>query len=206
MLLPQLAFLIWTTAVIVAGGEKFRMTECLRWPGAMGILLVIGYAGSIYALIGARVYPFLAPNVAFVPEIALNPEVDDELASAYTWANTHVARDAILQHDPVSDKRVVDFGLYGRNRVAVADSEAVLYGAARADVSARLAAIGPIFTRRLSAAEVRSRAFDYGIDVLVVSSADPVWSDRRDWVWSTPVLFASPRVRLIATRDLDPGG
>jgi predicted NUDIX family NTP pyrophosphohydrolase len=49
---------------------------------------------------------------------------------------------------------------------------------------------------------VRARA--KGIDVLVVSSADPVWSDRNGWVWSTPVLFASPHVRLIATRDLAP--
>ncbi len=206
MLLPQLAFLIWTTAVIVAGGKQFRMREWLRWPCAMGIVLVIGYADTAYALIGARIYPFLAPNVAFAPPVAQNPEVDDELASAYSWANTHVARDAILQHNPVSDKRVVDFGLYGRNRVAVADSEATLYGAASADVSARLATIGPIFTTELSAAEVRSRAFAYGIDVLVVSSADPVWSDRRDWLWSTPVLFSSPRVRLIATRALKPGG
>ncbi len=202
MLLPQLAFLIWTAAVILADGKKFRITECLRWPGAMGILLMLGYAGNIYELIGVRAYPFLAPNVDYVPHVVLNPEVDEALASAYSWANTHVARDAVLQHDPVSDLRVLDFGLYGRNRVAVADSEAALYGAPRAEVSARLAAIGPIFTTQLSAAEVRARAIAYGIDVLVVSSADPVWTNQHDWVWSTPALFASSHVRLIATRNL----
>jgi hypothetical protein len=206
MLLPQLAFLIWTTAVIVAGGKQFRMREWLRWPGAMGIVLVIGYADTCYALISARIYPFLAPDVVLVPPVAQNPDVDDALAAAYTWANTHVSRDAVFQHNPVSDRRVVDFGLYGRNRVAVADRDATLYGASSADVSARVAAIGPIFTTPLSAAEVRSRAFAYGIDVLVVSSADPVWADHRDWVWSRPVLFSSPRVRLIATRALEPGG
>jgi hypothetical protein len=202
VLLPQLAFLIWTAAVILARNGKFKIAECRQWPGAMGLLLMIGYAGNVYELVSARAYPFLVPNVAYVPRAVLNPEVDDELASAYSWANSHVPRDAILQHNPVSDLRVLDFGLYGRNRVAVADSEATLYGAPRSEVDARLAAIGPIFTTKLSPAEVRDRALVYGIDVFVVSSADPVWSDQRDWVWSTPVVFASPHVRLIATRDL----
>lgn len=202
MLLPQLASLIWTAAVVLAHGGKLRLAECIKWPGAMGVLLMIGYAGNAYELVSARVYPFLAPNVIFVPHVASDPEVDAELASAYGWANTHVPRDAVLQHNPVSDQRVLDFGLYGRNRVAVADSEATLYGASRAEVDARLAAIGPIFTTPLSAGEVRARALAHGIDVLVVSSADPIWSDRGDWVWSSPVLFASPHVRLIAARDL----
>ena len=204
MLLPQLAFLIWTCAVIVAGDEKFQITKWLRRPGAIGILLMIGYAGTVYQLISARAYPFLTPNVDYVPHFVVNPEVDEELASAYGWANSHVARDAVLQHNPVSDQRVIDFGLYGRNRVAVADSEALIYGASRTEVDARLAAIGPIFTTKLSASEVQARAIAQGIDVLVVSAADPVWSDQSDWIWSAPVLFASAHVRLIATHDLTP--
>lgn len=206
VLLPQLTFLLWTSAVILTHRGQFRITECLRWPGAMGILLMIGYAGNVYESVSVRAYPFLVPNVIYIPHVALNPEVDDALASAYSWADSHVPRVDILQHNPVSDRRVLDFGLYGRNRVAVADSEATLYGASKAEVDARLAAIAPIFTTKLTAAAVRNRALAYGIDVLVVSSADPAWSDQRDWVWSTPALFASPHVRLIATRDLAPGG
>jgi hypothetical protein len=133
-----------------------------------------------------------------------NPDIDDEIASAYQWANTHVSRDAVLQHNPVSDARVLAFGLYGRNRTAVADKVAMMYGAPRTEVAARLAALGPIFTASESAAEARARAVANGIDVLVVSSTDPVWSDRTGWVWSSPALFASPHVRLIATRDLSP--
>jgi hypothetical protein len=204
VLLPQLAALIWTCAVILDQDGKFRIADCLKWPGAMGALLLIGYAGNIYQLVMVRAYPLLAPNLIFVPSVVSNPEVDDELASAYGWVNAHVPRDAVLQHNPVSNLRVLDFGLYGRNRVAVADSEARLYGASQAEVDTRLAAIGSIFTTPLAAAEVRSRALAQGVDVLVVSSIDPVWSDRRDWVWSAPALFASPHVRLIATRDLAP--
>lgn len=206
VLLPQLAFLIWTAAVMLAHGRggRFRLADIRRWPSGMGVLLVIGYAGNAYGLVSSRAYPFLAPNVVLTPDIALHPELDAELASAYGWANSHVARNAVLQHNPVAAPRVLDFGLYGRNRVAVADSEATLYGASKAEVDARIAAIGPIFTAPLTAAQVRARAAAAGIDVLVVSSADPVWSDAQGWVWSAPVLFASPHVRLIATRDLGP--
>ena len=102
-------------------------------------------------------------------------------------------------------RAVLDFGLYGRNRVAVADSEAALYGASKSKVDARLTGMAPIFTAPLAAAQVRARAAAEGIDVLVVSSADPIWSDVHGWVWSAPVLFASPHVpELIATRDLGP--
>ncbi len=204
VLLPQLAFLVWTAAVILSHSRdgQFRLADLRRWPSAMGALLLIGYAGSAYELFSMRAYPFLAPNVILIPENALHPELDAELASAYRWANTHVPRSAVLQHNPVAAPRVLDFGLYGRNRVAVADKDATLYGASKPEVDARLAAIGPIFMAPLTAAQVRARAATEGIDVLVVSAADPVWSDAHGWVWTAPVLFASPHVRLIATRDL----
>lgn len=204
VLLPQLAFLIWTAAVILSHGRdgQFHLADLRRWPSAMGALLLIGYAGSAYELFSMRAYPFLAPNVILIPENALDPELDAELAAAYRWANAHVPRNAILQHNPVAAPRVLDFGLYGRNRVAVADKDATLYGASKAEVDARLAAIGPIFTTPLTAAQVQARVTAEKIDVLVVSAADPIWSDAHDWVWSVPVLFASPHVRLIATRDL----
>ena len=206
VLLPQLAFLIWTAAVIMAHSRtgQFQFADIRRWPSAMGALLIVGYAGNAYEFVSIRAYPLLAPSIVFAPKIAIHPELDAELASAYGWANGHVPRNAVLQHNPVAAPRVLDFGLYGRNRVVVADSEATLYGASKAEVDARLAAIGPIFTAPLTAPQVRDRAAAEGIDILVVSAADPIWSDTHGWVWSSPSLFASPHGRLIATRDLAP--
>jgi hypothetical protein len=203
VLLPQLASLVWTSAVILARYGTFRVADVRRWPAAVGALLMIGYAGNAYELVAVRAYPLLAPNPMLDPDRTWgHPDIDAEIASAYRWANIHVSRDAVLQHNPVGDARVLAFGLYGRNRTAVADKVAMMYGAPRSEVDARLAALGPIFTASQSAAEARARAVANGIDVLVVSSGDPVWSDRDGWVWSSPVLFASAHVRLIATRDL----
>jgi len=79
-----------------------------------------------------------------------------------------VSRDAVLQHNPVGDRRALAFGLYGRNRTAVADRFAMIFGAPHSEVDARLAAIAPIFTVSQSAAAARARAAANGIDVLVV--------------------------------------
>jgi len=202
LLLPQLAMLVWTSAVILARYGTFRIADVRKWPAAVGALLMIGYAGIAYELVAVRAYPLLVPNLLLVGWG--NPDIDDEIASAYGWANIHVSRDAVLQHNPVGDRRVLAFGLYGRNRTGVADKVATIYGAPWTEVDARIAALAPIFTAAQPAAEVRARAIANGIDVLVVSSTDPVWSDRDGWVWSSPVLFALPHVRLIATRDLAP--
>jgi len=204
MLLTQLALLVWTAAVITIRSGNFRIGGIREWPVVIGVLLIIGYAGTLYQLGSIRAYPFLEPHVLFVPHIAHDPVIDNEQAAAYRWANAHVPLDAVLQHNPLSDERVVDFGLYGLHRAAVADGEANFYGASKAEVARRLTAIGPIFTGRLSAADVKARAVAQGIDVLVVSAADPVWSDHGDWLWSVPALFALPHVRLIATSDLGP--
>jgi len=203
LLLPQLAALVWTAAVILARNWTFRIADVRKWPAAVGALLMIGYAGNAYELVAVRAYPLLVPNPMVAPDrVWGHPDIDDEIASAYQWANIHVSRDAVLQQNPVGDARVLAFGLYGRNRTAVADKVAMIYGTPRSEVDARLAALAPIFTASQSAAEVRARAAANGIDVLVMSSSDPVWSDRDCWIWSSPVLFALPHVRLIATRDL----
>ena len=205
VLLPQLASLVWTSAVILARYGTFRIAAVREWPAALGALLMIGYAGIAYELVAVRAYWLLVPNPLIGPDLGWgNPDIDVEVASAYEWANIHVSRDAVLQHNPVGDRRALAFGLYGRNRTAVADRFAMIFGAPHSEVDARLAAIAPIFTVSQSAAAARARAAANGIDVLVVLSSDPVWSDRNGWVWSSPVLFASPHVRLIATRDLAP--
>jgi hypothetical protein len=205
VLLPQLASLVWTSAVVLARYGTFRIADIRKWPAVAGAVLMIGYAGNFYELVAVRAYPLLVPN----PMLAasrnwVNPDIDDEIASAYRWANDHVPRDAVLQHNPVGHARVLAFGLYGRNRTAVADVGAMIFGAPPSEVDARLDALGPIFTASQSAAEARARALANGVDVLVVASSDPVWSDRDCWVWSSPALFALPHVRLIATRDLSP--
>lgn len=203
-LLPQLAMTVWTAAAVLHGTSMRRplFSQLAQWPAGMGVLLVLGLLSNTYELVAARAYPLAAPRSIFRLAGSVTAETDHDLRIAYDWANAHVPREAVLQHDPVRDRRVYDFGLYSLNRVAVADREAELFGASKAEVERRLAAIGPIFSSPLPAETVQAIARDNMIDVLVVTADDTVWSSANTWVQTAKALLALPRVRLIAVRDL----
>lgn len=199
VLLAQVSALVWTVAALVrlAAGPR------LRWPGLLRALLVLGYATTLYGFVMMRAYPVSGfPGVAFLNG---RPDIDRDLRAAYAWAGAHLPRDRVLQASPLPP-RVFDFGLYGFQPVAVADREAQLFGAAPDAVADRLAQVGPIFGPNfgasLGAAEIRRRAAQAGIDVLIVTAQDAAWGSPDSWVWRTPPAYAGPRVRILRVEDL----
>ena len=204
MLLPQLAATIWTAAAILHGINMRRslLSQLAQWPAGMGVLLVMGLTANAYELVTLRAYPLAAPRLIYGLPRSVTAETDHDLRIAYDWANAHIPREAVLQHNPIRDPRVYDFGLYSLNRVAVADREAELFGASKAEVEHRLVAIAPIFSRPLPDETVQTIAWDSGIDVLVVTADDAIWSTPNTWVQTAKTLLVLPRVRLIAVRDL----
>ncbi len=79
---------------------------------------------------------------------------------------------------------------------------ASLFGAPEAAVTRRGNELFPIFALSLPVSVVRARAAANGIGALIVTADDPVWADRTSWVWTTPPVYASPRVRIVAVRAL----
>ena len=169
-------------------------------PALFWILGGVGLATTLYTLVNERTYAGepLPPSASV---LATDPKAQRDLRSAYAWAGAHLPARLVLQHDPAAP-RVFPFGLYGRNRVAVADDAAGLYGAPQAAVSARVAALVPLFVDVLPASVVRARAKANGVDALVVDAADPVWRQRASWVWTTPPLFAAARARILPVSAL----
>jgi hypothetical protein len=203
MLLPQFAALLWTAAATIYVLDTIKAHGTMRRHGQMLVATVIlGYVGNLYSLFSIRASPFLGAEGVIFADYQQHPEIDFQLRRAYAWLDSHEPSSAVVQHNPVSGKRIFDFGLYGRNRVAVADSDANLFGASRLDVRERIDDLAPIFAMSLPLAQVKARADAERIDILVVSAADPVWDDRSSWVWSTPAIYASDSVRLIAVRDI----
>jgi hypothetical protein len=101
---------------------------------------------------------------------------------------------------------VFDFGLYGRNRVGVADSQATLFGASGTAVKARIAVLSPIFTTPMPAAEAAARARSQGVDILIAKATDPAWAARGSWVWATAPIYAAPMVRVVTVQSLGAAG
>ncbi|MCJ2124208.1 hypothetical protein [Methylobacterium sp. J-077] len=195
VLLAQVATLIWSVAALTRGaGARLRL------PGLIAVLLLLGYATTLYGFAGMRAYQTSShPSFAFLNG---RPDIDRALRAAYAWAGAHLPRDLVLQAAPGAP-RVFDFGLYGSQPVAVADREARLFGAPEAAVAARLAQVEPMFRDALDADAVRRRAEATGIGALIVTAQDAPWNNPDSWVWRGRPLYASPLVRILSVEDLD---
>lgn len=201
VLFAQAATFCWTVAGVARWITERRAAGLhpARPPGLILALAVVGIAAPLYTLVWQRAYPWSGyPYSAF---INARPDVDRALREAYGWANEHLPASLVMQHNP-APPRVFDFGLYSRHRVGVADREAMLFGANAGAVRDRVDALLPVYMSSLPAGSVRERAAAAGIDLLVVSAADPVWQDRTSWLWSTKAAYENALVRIVRVGDL----
>ena len=204
VLFPLLAAIAWTVAALegrlASAGAAPRPTAWRQIPAALWLLGAVGVGTTLYTLAAERLYAQMRLSSTYAL-FATDPRTERDLRGAYVWADAHLPAAEVLQHDP-SAPRVFPFGLYGRNRVAVADKSAGLYGASQAAVDARGDALVPIFTGVLAAAAVQSRARAAGVQALVVDDADPVWRRPGSWVWTSPPVYAAPRARIVPVATL----
>lgn len=174
----QFGALVWTAAIL---------TENRQWLGGSVIriaAIALGLSATAYDLIGLRFIrtPYFTTAMSYINR---HPENDDALRHAYTALDRTIPHDAIVQHNPGSAERVFDFGLYGHNRVAVADEQAQLFGADKALIDARIARLMPLFTHTIPFVDVRRIARENSVDYLLITSLDPVWKNQGhvpiDW-------------------------
>lgn len=176
--------MVWTVAAIGA------LTARGAALGAFWVAAALGLMVPVYNLAGAR----LAHTAVFSPappgrEMA--PDKAYDLRDAYLWASENLPDDAVLQHNASAVRRAFQFGLYGTQRVAVADREAMLFGAGRDEVLRRVDGFGDIF---LGLAPV-SNAAALGATHLVVTSDDDLWTGAPPCVYRnrSACIVAVPR-------------
>ncbi len=169
ILFAQMAAMVATMHVLAHRANLSR-----RQKGWIGGLLLIGLAGTAYDIAGLRL---IRPSIMAARPIPPNrdPAIDHALRTAYDWADAHLPRGVVLQHDPAQARRAFDFGLYGHHWPAVADSEAHLFGAGKQAVAERIALLTPIFAERLSRDESVARAGAARADYLLFTARDKIW-------------------------------
>jgi hypothetical protein len=205
MLFPQTTFLIWTCLALRDQLDRpIRGRRDKLVVAAWAFLLLVGYVTTLYGLFGLRFYGVLKTPCS-IRCSAADPAIRRQLRDAYGWLGRHTPPSLVVQQRP-GPYRVFDFGLYGRNRVGVADNQATLFGASGTAVKARIAVLSPIFTTPMPAAEAAFRARSQGVDILIAKATDPAWTARGSWVWTTPPLYAAPMVRVVAVRGLEAAG
>jgi hypothetical protein len=205
MLFPQMTFLVWTGLALRGQIDRpvQRSRDKLIVTGWV-FLMLVGYMTTLYALFGLRFYAVLKTPCS-IRCSAADPAIHRQLRDAYGWLGQHTPPSEVVQQRP-GPYRVFDFGLYGRNRVGVADSQATLFGASDTAVKARIAVLAPIFMTPMPAGQAAARARSQGVDILIAKATDPAWAARNSWVWATAPIYAAPMVRVVTVRRLETAG
>jgi hypothetical protein len=200
ILFAQLAALLWTAAALFGELEAVPLGERLRRASPLVVVsAALGLCGVAYDLVALRAFHPL--GLEGEPGMRRDAALDRELRAAYTWLDGNVGPNAVVQHNPDAE-RALAYGLYGRFRVAISDRHnARLFGAPDAPVARRLGDLIPVFAAPMPVGEARRRLADHFVDIAVATAADPVWRDRASWVWASPALFESRRVRIVPVRE-----
>jgi len=178
----------WRVAWFASFPAMLMTLAVLQWPSGellkQPILLAsiaFGLAATLYNMVSARLPAGGVPHSEAY--INADPSTDYALAQAYRWASRGLPADAVLQHNPASQPRAIDFGLYGRQRTYVADGQAALFGAGRDQVRERAHRIGDVFAGALPITAAQGL-------YLIVTPYDGLW--RR--VTSSQCIYRSRTV------------
>lgn len=183
--LAQLPAMLWTATAL------HRYDRVRAVSPALLALLLCGMVVNIWDAVGARVIRFRPGQpYGYINKARLQ---DYQERKAYMWLNRAAGPDAVVQHNPALHQRRFNFGLYGHMRPLVADAEANLFGAAPDDIRRSMQALKPIFDGEQAPSQIGTTARQLGIDYLLFTSLDPVWS---------PAAKGPPGLRCVY-RDMD---
>lgn len=170
------------------------------WRPVLVILAGIGLATTVCDLILMRLYPIVAD---FHGPDAGQASSAFSRREAYRRLNVFdPSHRFYVQHNPNRD---IDFesALFGDRRVPVEDTYyGPLYGVDPNTFQVTFKRITAVFESCEAGSEdyAASIAADYQIHFWVFQRSDPVWQNRRCWIWSRPAVFVDPQVMVVATK------
>jgi hypothetical protein len=198
-LLSQFILLLW--------GANYLASRPAARPGAgrgrrafMTALLVLGAAGTVYDLTILRIYPMLtdagvAPGLPWIGKDRLTGKRIYANRQAYEWLRRNTSNSAVEQPNPTTSESTFSL-LYGNRQFLAADADCgVTFGGDPRTCASLVRPLHALFSAGSDAGQMEAVCQALPVDVLVVHDTDPVWSDKRSWVWSRKPVSANDFVR-----------
>jgi hypothetical protein len=209
-LLMQFVLLLWAAPLVyewsTTHGESLKgVLRSLVKPWTLRLLLILGIAATAYQVTLMRAYSFIHDNRAGSPDYRV-PSKDlagtaYAIRTAFKVIDKTLPETAIVQADPWSHI-YFPYPLYASRRAitSIPGCGTAFSGTAyERDCYLYQLAIGKAFNypEWLATKYVDSYCDRYSIDVLLVTSNDPIWKARESWAWQRPTLMANEWVRVI---------
>jgi hypothetical protein len=200
MLIVQFMLVLWGADVILnwRAGKIIRLASV-----ALGTTLAIGAATNLYELFMLRSFAVLTDAGMKPGENLITPGehfAAQAFASRemYEWLETHSPASTVEQPNPFAGNDLIP-GLYSNRQMSMTSAGmALAFGGDPQQVAMMTSRLREIFETKLSPSRVDSLCQQSGIDLLIATSADPVWNDTASWVWNREPVFANPMARAVA--------
>ena len=202
IIVAQFVLLIWGAELWEDGLFPPRKTRKTRF-SAVGAMLVLGVAATIYDVTMLRIYPILLDDLAIPRYGWLAPdhhlgERTYALRQVYETLNRELPKDALVQQNPNASPEDLFYGLYAdRQTAAETLSCGVVFGGSAALCADILKPINALFapSGSVDSAQVDLVCRKLSITALVVKDTDGVWNDKASWVWQRQPLIENTHAR-----------
>jgi hypothetical protein len=207
----QFVLLLWSVDVWIDRDTPGFLPA--GWKQPLIVFIVLGAAGSAYDLALTRFYPILADRGVLPPIRWMAPdrrfgERNYAAREAYEWARAATAENAVIQFDPAVGLLLQETPamLYADRRAVAAETNCNLaFGGDREGCRPVVRRLEQLYPAAGGAAlsGVGDICRSLPVDLFVAKATDPVWTDRRSWVWTETPVFANRYARVFGCRDAD---
>jgi len=212
LLVAQFVLLLWAVDFLAAWPSPAGYIS--RRPRSFGavicLLIGLGAAGTLYDLGILRLYSLLADQGVLPPVVWMASDRHcgaRTLASreAYEWVRKHTPTTVRIQFNPRVPLQESAALMYAGRQVIAADTGCVAtFGGDPGQCGPIIATLdglyGPNGPRPRSALDAACGALP--VDIFIAKDTDPVWSERKSWIWSEKPIFANQYIRLFQCPSL----
>lgn len=174
-------------------------------------MLVLGVAGTVYQCVMLRVYPILVDHGLDPKHNWLAPDRQlgqrtMAMRQAYSALDEMLPQGAVVQFNPYLSWNGYFYGMYANRQSAAFDKTCgSTFGGRPVECDDLLSRFSTVFlgSAPMRFGDVRN------ITAFVFSDKDPVWADRKSWIWRENPLYENSFVRVISTNgrwDRSPPG
>ena len=172
----EFVLLIWSAWVLFDLNKDKRLFKI--W-GSIYVLIFFSFVSSGYDYYLCRTQPAI-----------LGGKYTFNVRSIYEELNNKIDKNAIVQHSPTEKFWSLEpfYGLYGHHQVVVCHGNFdFTMHPYKKEYFETLAIIKRLF-ENTSQEEARSILQHYSIDVMLLKSTDPLWTNHQSWIWQYPIL------------------
>ena len=191
----------WYEGAFGATGKPMRV--------AMVAMAWIGLAGTVYQVIGLRLYLPVEDRLGRQDSSGL-AERAMALRRGFNAMDPRIPKSAVIQFDPAQPSdyfRYAQLMQAGRQMANALPDCAFAFGGNPSACPgigqgmARLFSPGSASGSAMAATEARVECGRLGVSYLVATRWDGVWADPRDWVWTLPAVADTGDVRVLDCAD-----